>query len=405
MMMTMRESSSARRRHGDVRWARSLGILIVGGVSLLSCVPADPDSRSSHAERSAATPEPTPEPEPAPAPEPEPVAELAAQPEPAEPEPAPPEPIPAELADRSPLLIVHAGMLILDPEAAPNWARGRISEPPGNRDNYRASKPIVLAAIPDRHLAQRERSFDVYDRDEKLCTAKLGELRVIAQYGGPDVDDLYDLLDYSNGSPQITPSKTELLAKVWETQPHWLVAELIPDGDCRLDDALWARDAQLPAPLLLTPSKDENAVTRERARQFEASTELAKKQADYQAWYDALAPEERAQQPDWAQLAQEWPLEISSWLDLQGRPQLIELRFGVGPGCDDFFDSTITAFEQVTSGGLVPTGHEIRPAAVFDADLDGSYEFFYHTGVDTGSVRSKTLSVEVEINADLNCAC
>jgi hypothetical protein len=351
-------------------------------------------------------------PEPAVPPETDPVEERAvepAEPQPAEPEPAEPEPaepLPADLADRSPLLIVHAGMLILDTEAGPSWTRGRITEPPGNPDNYRASKPLVAKAIPARHLAQRERSFDVYDGDGKLCTAKLGELRVIAQYGGPDVDDLYDLQDYSNGTPLIEPPKAEILAKVWETQPHWLVADLIPEGDCRLDGALWARDAKLPEPLLLTHSRDDNPVTRDRAQKFEASSELAKTRADYQAWYDALDPEARTNQSNWNEMVEHYPLEISSWLDPQDRPQLIELRFGTGPGCDDdLFDSTLEAFDQVTSVGFVATGHELGPSAVFDADLDGRFEFFYHTGVDTGSVRSQTLSIEVEIAADLNCAC
>lgn len=384
-----------------------VGALLLSSVGCGSA-PSDEAARSDAAQQTAPEPSKAPNVEPDPvelseavAPEPE----LVEPPEPSEPEPTT-LPIPADLADRSPLLIVHAGMLILDTKAAPDWTRGRISEPPGNLDNHRASKPIVLAKIPAHHLAQRERSFDLYDSDDKLCTAKLGELRVIAQYRGPDVDDLFDQQDYANDSPEVTPSKTELLAKVWSTQPHWLVAELIPAGDCRLEDALWARDAQLPPPLLLTRSRDENPITRARARQFETSSELAKKRADYQAWYDALDPQARANQPDWAKLVEDWPLEITSWLDPQGQPRLIELSFGTGPGCDDdVFDSTITAVEQVTKGGLLPTGHDLGPSAVFDADLDGRFELHYPTGEDTGSVRSETLAVEVDIDADLSCSC
>ncbi|MCA9699936.1 MAG: hypothetical protein KC431_20595 [Myxococcales bacterium] len=338
-------------------------------------------------EQAAAEPAPTPIIEPAVESEPDPI----------------PEPTPEDLADRSPLLLVHGGMVVLDNEAKSRWARGPLREPPGDPDNIRASKPVALDAIPEHHLAQRGRSVDLYEREGKLCTARIGELRVIAQYVGPSVEGLFDYEEYPD---QEALSDAQIRARVWETQPHWLVAELIPEGDCNPDDALWARDSLLPEPLLLTPSSDDNPVSRERAQAFRSSAELADLRERYTAWYEALDAENREYESNWKAMARYNPLEIVSWLDPQGRPQLLQLGFGSdSESCGTGFDARLAALEQVTSEGFVDTGRGAEPVAIFDADLDGRFEYVYIDDVETISVASQTQAWELSVDHDWYCPC
>ncbi|MCA9682930.1 MAG: hypothetical protein KC457_12085, partial [Myxococcales bacterium] len=322
-----------------------------------------------------------------------------------------------DLAGRSPLLFVQAGRLVLDTEAGPRWARGALRELPGSEDDFIVSKPLVERAIPARHLDQRGRSFDLYGRDGKLCSATVGELQVIAQYTGPTADDLFEYgYDYGDDDDDDDdddvleeeeppePSKAQILPKVWETQPHWLVADLVPNGDCDFDEVLWARDAQLPAPLLLTRSAQESIVTREYAKVFWASTALAENRDNYLTAYASLDDEERTYTDDWKTMVKSFPLVLVSWLDPHGRPLFVEYQFGGGEVCSAF-NAYMEGINQITQDGFVEVDSDLRPVAIFDADLDGRFEFYYDIDLGSARVRSETLEMEASVDGDTYCPC
>lgn len=308
---------------------------------------------------------------------------------------AAPEPMPlAEL-----LFVTDAG-LVLSTEAERSWGEGRLFEPEGEV-SYRAAKRADPTAIPSALWSMRSRTFDLYGPDGRVCTARLGELRVVAQYGGWGLggvlgEDWYDV------DPEGV-SKKQIREGLWQRDDLWLVAELESPDSC--EGALWARDAELPLPTILRRSELPNHASKARLDQFHASEELAELERNYKEEYATLDEETRAYYPGWDTLVAEHGAAAWSWIDAHARPMLVGLEFGREPeGCGDPLYSRITALEHVRGDEFVPVAHGHSPAAIFDADLDGQFELLY-ADPESRWVASPTFEVHAYIEEDAYCPC
>ncbi len=321
----------------------------------------------------ASAPAPEAEAEPAPAPAPE--AEPALAPEP---------------SDRVPFAFVNEAGLVLSTAANPAWGTGRLRAHDGP-GQFRAAKRVDVARIPEALLAQRGRTFDLYGADGKVCTARLGELSVLAQHDGPSLYEVFhgsmdaaewdeDEEDPIEAFERQTHAPREIRAKVWSSTTDgddsvWLVAEIVGDAPC--EGALWARDAELPPPAVLHRAREPLPILAERVAAHEASATLATAKVAYAQWLRDR-PEDARPTTAWADIEREHPAAAKAWLDEAGVPRLTELDFGyVEDGCGDFPETSITSVDVVVDGRFEPTEHVIDPVAVFDADLDGRYELLY----------------------------
>ncbi|KIG14251.1 hypothetical protein DB30_07000 [Enhygromyxa salina] len=333
------------------------------------------------------------------------VCERAPEPAP-QPQPAP-EPAQAPTDELSAFLFVTANGLVLSTEAAPEWGAGRLYEPKGDA-TYRVAKRAAPTEVPAALWAQRGRSFDLYNRDGKVCSARIGELHVVSQYDGWSLDgvmgdDIWERYE----DPADIPRRLWRPA-LWARAGHWLVADIESDESC--EGALWARDAALPAPVILTPMTRETAEGKAQLAAFERSAVLQETRADYQRWYDELSAEGREYEQSWGSIAARYPAKVTSWVDAAARVRLVELDFGADlGGCGDGYPARITKLERVAGDSFEDTEQSPDVDAIFDADLDGEYEYLY---VNSGGWSSMTLTSDgegldryLEIDRDFVCPC
>ena len=342
--------------------------------------------------------------------EPEPVA--AAEPlddrcetEPSEaPEPVvEPAPAPAAPAGAAEFLFVTDAGIILSDAAERGWATGRSFEPAGEV-SYRAAKRVDTAALPTELWQLAGREYDLYGPEGKLCTARLGELRVVAQYDGWGVAGLLGDEWYDQDPDEAKPAA--IRKALWEREDLWLVAAIAADGPC--EGALWARDAALPPPTILRQRPQSSAVTRARLAAFAESEELAETKRVYQEAYAQLAaedPESLEYYDDWATIEREHGAEVWAWVDPQGQARVVGLEFGQPQeACGDFMSSWITALDYVRGDGFEPVEQPHRPRAIFDADGDGQLELLYRDE-DGRRLVSPSLAAEISVDYDWYCPC
>lgn len=302
--------------------------------------------------------------------------------------------------DRGAFLFVTDAGVVLSTEAEHGWGEGRLFEP-GGEVSFRAAKRANPNAIPSDLWSMRGRVFDLYGPEGRVCTARLGELRVVAQYGGWSLggvlgDEWYD--------QEPKASKQQIQKGLWKRDDLWLVAEIESTTSC--EGALWARDAALPLPTILRRSELPNHATKARLAQLHASEELAELERNYKEDYASLDPETRLYYSSWDTLVAEHGATAWSWIDSHARPQLVGLQFGSEPeGCGDSLYSWITALDHVRGDEFVPVATRAHsPDAVFDFDLDGQFELLYST---PGShwVASPTLEAYAYVDEDAYCPC
>lgn len=296
------------------------------------------------------------------------------------------------------LFVTDAGV-VLSTEAEQSWGAGKLFEPKGLA-TYRAAKRADPNAIPSQLWSMRGRTFDLYGPEGRVCTARLGELRVIAQYDGWGLGGVLGEEWFDRDPTEAT--KQQIREGLWQLDDHlWLVAEIESIDDC--EGALWARDAELPPAKLLRRSEVPNHATAARLALFE-SEELVELERSYRAEYAATDEFIRKHYPSWEQLLAEYGSKAWSWVDEHGRPHLVGLEFGRPPEpCDPLF-SRVTALDLVHGPDFVAIPFDHSPAAVFDVDFDGQWERLYsHWGSYT--LTSATVEAYAYIEEDFMCPC
>ncbi len=325
---------------------------------------------------------------------------------------AAPEPAPEDALSFA--LVTEAG-LVLSSGAQATWGTGRLHAHAGPGE-YRAAKRADARKVPEDLWAQRGRTFDLYDADgDRVCTARLGDLSVLAQHNGPGLWDVF--YDEYGDAPDVDYEEFEeekhtprqIRRAVWsrvDAESMWLVAEVVSEDSC--EGALWARDAQLPAPSVLHRSEEPNEAATRRLTEFETSEELAQTRTDYRQWYAELSDEEKEYETEWSAIAEQFPAKALTWLDAEGEPRLVELSFGVASeGCGEGYDTVIQSLAVVAGDSFEETETGTHPIAVFDADLDGQWEFIFNDGIygQPSLLHGETLATSWDIDETFYCPC
>lgn len=345
-------------------------------------------------------------------------------------EPAPVEPQAEAEAEAAPNLegrlsfaFVNQAGMVLSTTAERTWGSGRLRAHAGPGE-FRAAKRADLAKIPADLLAQRGHTFDVYGASGKVCTARLGELSILAQHNGPSEIELFhgnmDFIDEEeDGSDPFEKLEQEehtprqIRAKVWSfaetgwTPPsadeedhddRWLVAPLVSETSC--EGGLWARDAELPPPTVLHLVEEASPITAQRVAVHQASAALAEAKLSYEREL-ADAPEDESL-TDWATLVRDYPVSVKAWHDETGAPRLTELEFGYEPeGCGEG-GPHLASVDMVVGSSFESLELEIHPLAVFDADLDGRFELLYGSSL---SSETDGLGQSWSIYEEFYCPC
>ncbi len=284
-------------------------------------------------------------------------------------DPDPDEPGP-ETSTAGAFYFVSKAGLVLTTDASAEWGHGRLRRASGEGE-FNTRKPVDPRALPDEHWAARGRLFDLYGVDGKVCTARISRLSVVAQYFG---EQLYDFA-YTKGYEELDDlPASEWMPEVWDIGHRWLVGQIVSSEDC--DGALWARDASLPPPRLLRAASADTTAAQARRRLFKGERERVK--AAYARYVEG--EDERGYARSWKEIERSYPLQTKAWIDEEGRARFVELQFGQPEvGCGGGFDSEISTVHAVDGdrGALTATPLRAGAQAVFDADLDGRFEFLH----------------------------
>lgn len=280
-----------------------------------------------------------------------------------EPEPTVAPPRPADPTAARPL---HAGRVLVSNAADPSWAEGPALFVEANR--YHETWQIernINSNVPADLLRFLGMTVDLYGPSGRVCTVVLETLTLEAHVAMDGV-----------GGHEANPSAEELWNALSEPAEHelFLVASFQENSRCL--DALWARDASLPAPELLVPGDAAEhgellAAEHRRVLASEPGHAFADKYAKYAA------------DPDYAEDALPWSTVSEGrrdvWVDGTGTPRVVSLDFGSHEYTPCHFQGP--AYSVVRS--LAGEGEDLfieaasaspPPVAVFDADLDGRWE-------------------------------
>lgn len=324
-----------------------------------------------------------------------------------------PMPAPPAQADAPPerlaFAFVTSAGIVLSGEAEAQWGTGRLRDHAGP-GQFRASKKADAAKIPRSLWEQRGRTFDLYGPDGRVCTARLGELSILAQHDGPALYDVFEPHDH-DGFMADPPSRRQIRARVWDHpnggQP-WLVADVVSDQSCA--GALWARDADLPAPSILRPSDEPSDppsdLGRRRIAELEASQTYAQVRADYEEYRNSLGDRDRESYRPWPELEKRYPAQVRTWRDAAGTARLVELEFGYSDAsCGEGVYARITSVDAVTGDAFEPTERAIGATTIFDADLDGAYEQLHVRNASAPWLASDTLAQGLYVAEGFACPC
>jgi hypothetical protein len=307
----------------------------------------------------------------------------------------PPEPAPAPKLAGDFFFVTEHGV-VLDLDAPTHWGAGPVRGDGNDEDDLwgqvTAYRDADLDALPEGVVGTLASELDLYDAGGRICRVRLGKARLVAQLSSmsPELifeedspEGLYEYWEIEDG--QKDPKHTRKLArsirrKVLETQPRWLVASWEAlEGDC--GDAVWARDASLPAPEVFTkvehPWGDRKA--RRARKALMGSDRVREMHAMYDEWRGDLDPEYAGEIPSWETFADD-TLSVVAWHDRSGETQVVSAQVGdfvstCGDGFGDH-ESWIYAFPGARPQ---PIRQGNTPLAVLDLDHDGHFEFLWQT--------------------------
>lgn len=260
--------------------------------------------------------------------------------------------------------------VVLATDVDASWGTGRSFEPDGDAEK-RVGKRADLDRVDAEHRAQIGRTFDVYGRFGDHCTAKIERLMVVAQYGWGT--EGLELEQYDPETDEAIEHSPEAIQEaVWTTQERWLVG-VLDDDRC---GGVWARDAALPAPTILTHTRKPSPTIAARIAHFERE-ELPPLREDYEAF--------RAEHDDPDYELEAWDVrmakqdpDVGTWIDTAGVARFVTLDYGFGDSvCWDGPSTEIQSFDVVEDGTFKGVDSRIDVAAVFDVDLDGDFERLY----------------------------
>jgi hypothetical protein len=266
---------------------------------------------------------------------------------------------------------LHAGRVLLSTAAAPAWATGPVLVLDGNRyhEKWQIERAADLDALQPELRELAGATVDLYGPRGRVCTVVIDTLTIEAHLSMLYIDGKYD-----------EPGGAALWEALGNDEDYEAAVLLVGDFAAPLAgstqntscaEALWARDASLPAPAVLAlgdPRDHATLVADERRRALES--DAGKKFIhDYQTY--AADPEHAQDAEPWSSVSEG---DLQVWVDPSGAAQFVALSFGDFRFSPCHWRGPGHAYLRQVGEDEMPFGPSPLPAAVFDADLDGRYE-------------------------------
>jgi hypothetical protein len=285
--------------------------------------------------------------------------------------------------------------LVLERKPPVDWAVGE-PEVVDYEHPVSVVKRVDERALPHALQAWRGRAVHLLSWRGPRCIAEVGQLRLIGRTVPLEEPR-------GNGEEQSAEQKLAVARELWDLTSPVLAARLTSlSGDCK--GATWARDAELPTPLV--------SPARSAPRADVAAAALAALPAV--PAYRALA--RRFQASEFIQAAGPWEShegEEPVVIQLEDRvtqSTLVAVSLASGGFCEPWYGQ-LTAVWRVTGGGddvslkLLGTTEELLlPSATADLDGDGEPEIFFNGGVIHNSGAGITIHDEVPVPS-FHCPC
>lgn len=271
----------------------------------------------------------------------------------AAPEPPPP-------VDPGAAVLLHGRQLVLATLPDMTWSTG---QPTIKRhaDGFTVAYDLARAVVPPGLQAQAGARFTVYAGDGSSCQAEAGTLAIHSQMDGVFAFD------------EAAPTRAELreTASAMNPEDHVVQAALRGDRRCT---GVWARRADLPAPIVFARAK---VTARERAEVrglLDAHPAVVALHAEY-AEYHAAMPAEDAAAAGWPAFLDR-TLELAAWTEIGGDRRYITAQVGSEEdGCGGFGERAAAVFLRDGAALVAQPGPGfLDPLAVMDIDRDGVLE-------------------------------
>lgn len=289
-----------------------------------------------------------------------------------------------------PFAFVHHGKLILHQDAEPSWGagplRGRNGSTAAHFDDYLyGEKSADLDTIPAQFRDIEGQPIDVYGARGKLCEAQVGALAVVVEFNGLPFFSEHEIMPHDDGS--VDPETgDQVRAALYEHEDRWLVADINLPPSC--EDAVFARSAALPAPLMWT---SEYGVTSKRHREAFFATSEARLRDNYEQYLREVGPSpiDLARWADWDSFARS-TYQRRVYRDGAGAKRVLYQSMGDREfTCGDGFGEANSEVNLLKAGGLAPLPPlewlVAPPLAFLDIDGDGHLESLIQEGVSSTS--------------------
>lgn len=301
-------------------------------------------------------------------------------------------PAPAPARDPGAAVLLHGRHLVFAALPDMTWSAG----PPklhGLADGLTVDYALAPAVVPADIQAQSGARFTVFASDGASCQADAGPLAIHGQMDGVFLFD------------EAPPSRAELRETAAALQPdaHVVQAALRGPRGCA---GVWARRADLPAPVVFGRRKVGARERAEVRRLLDAQPAVAALRAEHAEYYADMPQEDADAAAGWSAFLDD-TLELAAWDEIGGTRRYITAQVGSSAdGCDGFGERTAVLF--LREGALLvpqPGPGFFDPLALMDIDHDGALEAVTEYGHTLESrVKDSALTFHYAFPA-LSCGC
>lgn len=340
-------------------------------------LPAEPESVPAP----VTEPAPVVAPAPAPSPAPEPVVASAPEVTPA-PVTAPEPPVAAPTSGRDPAeaMLLYKDALVLDTHADIAWASGRAAIT-AEHSHLLATRSVRWDRLPAPVRGLEGATVVVYDSDGSTCITTVDAARLHLERSGDIYGEFADESHESWLPPTSKSAVRDLVKSMFAAADDLLLLGAQASEDGRACEGLWARRADLPAPIVFgrrtPPEAERDALSEEALAVVRAQPEFVALAAEHARHVEQLDAGSRDDEPDWDTfVATNFRVEL--WHELGGprRYVSVELRLRDPMPCSDDFVGSLALLLEQRGDRLVRVDQEswYDLAALMDLDRDGVLE-------------------------------
>lgn len=267
-------------------------------------------------------------------------------------------------------LLFHDRALVAATHPDLGWGQGSLKTK-GIEYGYSVRRGVDVTRVPEALRAMVGQRFVVHAADGATCVASATGLSLY----GEETSQAYDP---DEGS---VPTRAELKQLGADLGTHAFVVEAKLDARC---EGVWARRADLPAPIVFRKQADDPALAARVRALVEGHPRLQTIKKGYEEYLAGFSAEERAGWDTWEKIVDRH-LRSSRWDELGGSRSFINVQLTYDGGCggpEVFMDGPTTLMLSLEGEALTVLEGEgfLDPMTVMDVDSDGILEAVTHDG-------------------------